>query len=426
MQRVRSRFNAVRFPKVVRAAAGPVALAVFALTQFVGTSPYGWGGALWVALFGLGAGVALIVRRRLTTTQVMALEVLACSLVKDGGFSTWGVLRDLGLYLHAGTQFLAGAPVYTTVAMDHYPYGGNLPFLYAPPTVPVFAALSALPFWLVGSVWLGASVAAILLSLRIFGLSWKWALLALLWPPIEEGLFVGNVAIPSLLLLALAPRLGGLLGLGTMLKPQNGIVWLWLLRERRWRSLAFSVALVAGVVAISLPITGVGLWSEWIRGLSAYERSQEIVPNFYGIGLGRWVPLWMLVPLALAVVGVALVPRGRKGLARLGVASVVASPSLWSHGFILAIPEFLRLRGQWFWMAAGLCAGGRWPGPQAAIGLAVAGWFVGPRIHRATHRFMPRASADIDTAIHPLGRRAREVPAPRELAFQPAPVLSEP
>ena len=391
----------------VRAALGPTAVAVYALSQFAGTSPYGFGGLVWAALVGLGVAAIVVVRRSITATQLMALEVLAGSLLRDCQFSTSDPLRDLNLYLHAGSQFLAGAPVYTTLAMHHYPYGAYLPFLYAPPALPVFAVLSVLPFWLVGSVWLGLSVAAVVYSLRAFGLSWHWALIALLWPPIEEGLFVGNVAIPVLLLLALAPRYGELLGLGAIFKPQNGIIWLWLVRQRAWRRVVTGVALTAAVVVLTLPLTGIGMWSEWIRALAAYQRSQEIEPTFYGIGLGRWLPELVLIPLAAGVVCAALLRRGRKGLARLGLASVVASPSLWIHGFVFAIPEFLRLRGQWFWLTVGLCAFGRWPGPQIAIVMVVAGWFVGPRVSSLTERFLPRATAG--PTIHPLGRRAVQV-----------------
>jgi len=392
---------------IVRAAVGPAAVAAYAVSQFAGTRPYGFGGVVWAVLVALGVAAVLIARRQVTPTKLMALEVLAGSILRDCQFSTSDPLRDLNLYLHAGAQFLAGHPVYTTLAMNHYPYGGYLPFLYAPPAVPLFAVLSALPIWLVGSMWFGLSVAAVVYSLRVFGLSWHWALIALLWPPIEEGLFVGNVAIPVLLLLALAPRFGELLGLGTLFKPQNAIIWLWLLRQGAWRRLAAGVGLVAVVVVVTLPLTGFGMWADWLRALSAYQQSQEIEPTFYGIGLGRWLPEMILVPLAAAVVLTALLRRGRKGLARLGLASVVASPSLWIHGFVFAIPEFLRLRGQWFWIAVALCAFGRWPGPQMAIGLVVAGWFVGPQLRRLTERVLPQAT--IGATTHPLGRRAVQV-----------------
>jgi MYXO-CTERM domain-containing protein len=154
--------SGARLREVARAWVGPVALAIYALTQFVGTSPDGGGGVLWAAIFGLAALAVLLRRRNVTAMQLMALEVLACAAVSDWQNSTAGALRDLNLYLHAGSQFLAGGPVYTTVPIDHYPAaGGFLPYLYAPPTLPMFALLSALPYPLVASLWVTLSVAAV-------------------------------------------------------------------------------------------------------------------------------------------------------------------------------------------------------------------------------------------------------------------------
>jgi Glycosyltransferase family 87 len=393
----------------VRALAGPTFLAMYAATQFIGTGPRGLGAPCVAAIFGLTAAAVLAWRRHITTTQVMALEVLSCSLVADWQATRAGRLGDLNLYLHAGGQFLSGQQVYTTAPIDHNPGKESfLQFLYAPPTLPIFGLLSAIPTWIASTLWVAFSVASIVCALRLFGVQWRWTFLALLWPPIAVGIFVGNAVIPSVLLLAVAWRASWSLGLGTFVKPQNGVLWLWLLRRRAWRAVLASLLTVAGVAVITLPLTGLGLWSDWIRGLVAYQQSQALLPDLYGIGLGRWLPTYLFVALAVAVVAAALWPGGRKSLARLGLASVIASPSLWIHGFVFAIPEFLRLRGQWFWIAMGLCAGGHWPGPHIALGLAAAGWFAGPLVHRATERFMPQASPK--PALHPLGERAAQRP----------------
>ena len=66
-----------------------------------------------------------------------------------------------------------------------------------------------------------------------------------------------------------------------------------------------------------------------------------------------------------------MLARGREGLARLGLASVVASPSLYIHGFVFAVPSFLRLRAEWLWLAAGMTSVYGWPGPQLALGIGV-------------------------------------------------------
>lgn len=397
-----------------RTALGPLALAVYGVSQYWGTNPNGLGLAFWTAIVAIGAAAILAVYRRITSTQAMAIEVLACSLVTDWQFSTSDPLRDFNLYVNAGAEFVAGRQPYTLQAIHQYPAaGGHLPFLYAPPTLPFFGLLSVLPYWLVASAWVVMSVAIIVLVLRSFGLSWGWALVALAWPPIEQGLFVGNVVIPSIVLLALAPRIGGVLGLGPLLKPQNGILWLWLVRQRAWRSIAASFVFVAAVVAITLPLTGIGSWLDWVKAMVAYQESQQLLSGLYGSGLGRWLPTLAFVPLAVAVVAVALIPRGRKGLSRLGTASVVASPSLWNHGFVFMIPELLRLRGQWFWLTLGLTVG-KWPGPQMAMGIVVAGWFFGPLLHRLTARFLPATLQE--PATHPLGRRAVQLGAPSRVA----------
>lgn len=385
-----------------------MALAAYALSPLSGTALQGIENLVWAALVALAASAALIVRRRLGPTQLMALEVLVAALIAD--YKLWSdPLRDLHLYLRAGAQFVAHSTAYTLEPLGRYPLQeDHLPFLYPPPTLPFFGLLSAMPLGLVEALWVGGSVAAVIVSLRAFGLSWRWSSLALLWTPIEQGVFVGNVVIPSLLLLALAPRLKGVLTVGPLFKPQNGIVSLWLIRERAWRSLALGVLAVTVLVVITLPLTGVGTWRDWIDGLAQYQTSQQYLPGLYGIGLGRFLPAWAFMAVAAVALVAALQARGRDGLARLGLASVVASPSLWNHGFVFAIPAFLRLRADWFWLVAGMMCLGKWPGPQAALGLTAASWFVTGLARKATGG--EASEGPITGALHPLGTAVESWP----------------
>jgi hypothetical protein len=382
---------------------GPVALGVFALWQFSQTAPGGHDDVVWAAVFVPAAVLVLVVRRRLSPTEVMALQVFATALFADFQSSMGGGLRDLHLYLNAGAQFMNHGAVYTTTAIHSYPKGGleYLPFLYAPPTLPVFGLLSALPRGLADCLWVAVSVVAVIVSLRAFGLAWRWALLALIWTPIEQGLFTGNVAIPSLLVMGAAMRYGGVLVLGPLLKPQNGIVSLWLIRERAWRRLGGALLAVLVLVVATLPLAGVDLWRDWLAALAAYQESEQYLHGLYGVGLGRYLPIWAFVAIAAVTVVAALWVRGREGLSRLGLASVVASPSLWSHGFVFAIPSFLRLRAEWLWLVAGMTSIGQWPGPQVALVIGVAAWFL---------KGMARHENEVDAAdgrggrpLHPLG-----------------------
>ena len=358
---------------------GPVALAVYLRAQLSLVNSLEWAGAVAVL-----AVATLIWRRSLSPTLLMAFMVLIAALIAD--ISSWGgPLRDLHLYLNAGSQFLNHSQVYTVDAISRYPRGGLafLPYLYAPPTLPLFGLLSLLPSVVSDWLWLAGSTAAVIASLRLFGLSWRWSLAALVWTPIEQGLFVGNIVIPSLLLLALAPRLKGLVVAGPLLKPQNGVMALWLLRERAWRSLAMGILGVLALVAVTLPLTGIGLWRDWIASLLAYQRSEQLLTGLYGVGLGKYLPLWLFAIVAVAVTLLALRARDREGLARLGLASVIASPSLWNHGFIFAIPAFLRLRADVLWLIAGMMCQGQWPGPQAALGLGAISWIVTGLVRKA-------------------------------------------
>jgi hypothetical protein len=72
----------------------------------------------------------------------------------------------------------------------------------------------------------------------------------------------------------------------------------------------------------------------------------------------------------VAFLGLALLFRGRPGLAALGLVSIFASPSLWPHGFVFALPAVLMLEsGAAVWMILGAGAFG----PNMWL-LFMAGW----------------------------------------------------
>jgi len=174
----------------------------------------------------------------------------------------------------------------------------------------------------------------------------------------------------------------------------SGIVWTAF--THAWRSLAAGLVGLAALFVLLLPLVGIDLWRQWIQGLFAYQQSEQFLPGLYGVGLGKNLPMALVIAIAVAVTLGAFLGRGRDGLARFGLASVIASPSLWSHGFIFAIPAVLRLRGPWFWLVAGMLCAGQWPGPQLALGLAAVAWFV-PALRRTA------ADASDPSSPHPLG-----------------------
>ena len=135
-------------------------------------------------------------------------------------------------------------------------------------------------------------------------------------------------------------------------------------------------------------------------------------PGLYGLALPNLIGPAASVAVALGVLVFALRRRGPEGLARLGLATIVASPSLYSHGFLLGLPALLRLPSMWFWTAIGLTCSVWGPGWWGAVGLAVGAWFVPELARRAAH----------DDALHPLGEAAEPWPtAPRWQGLAPKP-----
>ncbi len=361
--------------------AGDAAVSTWGVSWPNGSAVPYW--ALWLVTTTVAIGVAAAgaARLRPSAPRLRPVEALAIAavllMVMTDVTMLWQPLRDLGIYLKAGHHFLDGSPVYMQTPLTTQPDDRTAyPFLYPPLTLPLFGLLAVLPEWLARAVWVALSVGLAVTSLRLFGVPWRWAVPALLWPPFFEGVWVGNVAVPALALFAIGPRLGASLVLGAVFKPYTGLAALWLALERRWRQLLAGIATTALFAAATLPLTGTGAWSDWLDGLRAYQGSQPLLPGLYGFGLPRYFPYVLYVALAVAAVVAALRARGREALARFGVATVVASPSLFGHGLLVTVPAMLRLRGPWLWLALGLVSLPHGPWLWLGVAVVAASWLL--------------------------------------------------
>jgi hypothetical protein len=225
----------------------------------------------------------------------------------------------------------------------------------------------------------------------------------LLWPPFFEGLWVGNVAVPALLLFAAGPRLAAALPLGAVFKLQAGVPSLWLVRERRWASLAIGLGLLVGLAVVTLPFVGLDAWRAWLNGLRLFQAFEEAVPALYGAALPRYLPYAAFLAISVAAVGAAMVlGRGRRGLARFGIASVVASPSLYRHGFLVVLPGLLGNGETVFWLALGIgftpTAIGWW------LSTTIGWWLTAAIAVVGTFRWTAAATRPRGS-LHPLGQQ---------------------
>jgi hypothetical protein len=271
---------------------------------------------------------------------------------------------DLDVYLGSAARWLDGGRPYMTAPVTAWPSSaGSDFFLYPPPLLPVFGVLSRLPRDPVVVGWIGLLLACAYKSFRVLGLSRTLSLALLAFPPVAIGIESGNVAAVTFLLFAAGVRAGGSLIVDGLFKVQTGLPALWLIRGRRWRGLVAGVAVLALFIVATLPLVGLDSWRAWWDGLGYRAASQASVPALYGYSYAGMLPGWFFIAMSVALVGLALLFRGRRGLAALGLASIFASPSLWPHGFVFALPALLTLESGtavWLLLGAGAFGSNMW------------------------------------------------------------------
>jgi len=298
-------------------------------------------------------------------------------------------LYDLNVYLGSASRWLDGGRPYVSAPLTSWPFTARDDyFLYPPVLLPFFGLLSKLPEAPVALAWTGLMVGCAYKAFRSLGLSRRWSFMLLAFPPIVIGFESGNIASLTFLLFTAGFRAGGTLIAGGIFKVQTGFPALWLVRERRGRAIVFGVAAILLLVLATLPIVGLHSWIDWWEGLGFRATSQSAVPALYGYSYAKVVPALAYTAISAVFVVAALLFRGRRGLAALGLATVFASPALWPHGFAFALPAVFMLEsgtGVWLVLGAGAFGSNMWL-------LFMAGWVAvlagGRRPSGALHPFV--------------------------------------
>ena len=334
---------------------GPTsAVAVVAIAGAFAAAGYAFGDARGIlavsaaAAVAFSVGVALgLAKVRLTRPEfVLLFGVLALWIALDATYlSRQTHLYDMQVYLGSAARWLSGGSPYLTEPLTRLPaHAADDYFLYPPPLLPIFGLLSKLPSAVVAVAWVSLLVGSAVAAFRVIGLSWAWCLALILFPPLVKGVESGNIVNLTFLLFVVGAKRGETLVVNGLFKAQSGLPALWLLRERRWRAVAGGVSALVIVAIVTLPLVGFGAWRAWLDGLGYRAISQTQVPILFGVSLAEDLPGWAFVLLsAVAVSAALLLLRGRRSLAGLGLAAIVASPSLWLHGFVFAIPAVLDL-----------------------------------------------------------------------------------
>ncbi len=333
---------------------------------------------------------------------LVALAAMATWITYDVPNVVYKPMRDLHTYLAAAGDALVGHSAYLQGPLTVAPDWDHNPFVYPPFTLPLFEILARLPLLAVEVGWLATSAAAVLIGLRLIGVRGRWVVGLLAWPVFAIGLSVGNVAGFGFLCFALGYRFAALLVVAGVFKLHSGIPALWGIRERRYREVALGIAAVAALVIVTIPLTGLAAWGEWARALGYFEQGLDRF-DMRGPSITGSLPTVLAVIVSVAAIGLALLRRGRNGLARFGLASIVVSPTLYLHGFAPLLPGAMTLRPEIMWFVLAVVPWDAWGLPVSGGWVAVA--IVAAALLRSSGDALsgPGDLSDAAADLHPTG-----------------------
>jgi hypothetical protein len=277
--------------------------------------------------------------RRLGSTLLLAWFAYWTWQVIGDNFGEWPYHLDVvgtdgRLYYRAAQLWLAGGDPWTAyVAQNSFPLSGTwVHFLFTgpPPTVLAFVPFAWIPETAFVIGWLGATVVAAFYTLRRLHLPAWW----ILFPPMAQGIFVGN---PHIVCLALI--LSGSSWLQALAAPMKAYAVFPMVGERQWRALAILV--VGGLVTV------VVFWPLWMQYAADYSSTQEWIVGATHGGFSASRDPRLFVVAAAAIGLLALMDRR--------AAAWLAVPALWPATQYFYATFALPLRSPW--LAAALAVG---------------------------------------------------------------------
>jgi hypothetical protein len=268
-------------------------------------------------------------RTRLIALAVLFASVIALAavVVKSHGYLDWRghpIGTDFANVYAAGTYVIEGRAEAPFDPAVHYArqqeiFGASTPFYgwhYPPFFLFIAGALALMPYGLALAVWLAATFALYLISIRAI-LSFRapdapsgdqpvdrlWLLFAAAFPAVlvnaghgQNGFLTAALIGGGLVLLDRRPVLAGILFGLLSYKPQFGLmIPLVLIVTQRWRAFSFAALTVAALAAASTLAFGTQIWSAF---LASTEFSRVVVLEAGDTGWHKiqsvfsWVRMW--------------------------------------------------------------------------------------------------------------------------------------
>ena len=269
---------------------------------------------------------------------------------------------DLDIPLRAAQRWIAGQPPYLAAASSAAS-GHDLPFLYPPYVLPIVAPLLALPRPVVLALWDMTCGLVALVALDRLAVPRRWWPAFLIWPPFTEPIWNGNIQVVLFAAYAIAfwrtrgpedwrplARSPDPTGLGARsglmatfvgaVKASQVHAWLLCARwDRRGAAIGASTLLV--IAALTLPLTGVGLYRDW---LDQAARAANPAGDALGWPLVQYLPPpWPVAVIVGSLLAVLFLPK-RDAAVWTGMLLVLGSPSVHEFSWLLCVPAMLRIR----------------------------------------------------------------------------------
>jgi hypothetical protein len=275
---------------------------------------------------------------------------------------------DYEAYVRAARRVLDGLPLYDR-SVDLA--GGFAVFLYPPPFALAFIPFALLPASVGQWLWIALLVAAFVAGVAILPVSrdvrWLVLLIGGIDWPVLYGLKLGQVSALVFLLFAIAWRWRdraipfGLAGaVGTLVKLQPALLFVWALLTGRLRSLAIGVVVGLALASVATVAVGPAAWFDYLALLGRVTAPVTTPHNFtpgavafqLGAGEATATVIQGISMVATLVVVLAAIHWATEEASLLVtfVASQLLSPLLWDHyAIVLLLPvAYLIARGHWW------------------------------------------------------------------------------
>lgn len=287
--------------------------------------------------------VSVVVRRRLATVSAALLALVLTTLA----FKTYH-LFDFRVFWEAGQRLRAGERLYPSEGA----LGANTRdyFVYPPIVAFVFAPLSMIPYAVAGALYAVACLAAIVVALRVVGVSdWRCYAVLPFWMPVLQAVGLGTIAPFLAFALAIAWRYrdrryiaAAALGVAIASKLFLWPTVFWLLATRRYRRAFETIGVTAAAVVIPWLALGFRDFTEYPRMLRILVRNE--MPTSFSTkalaGMLGYGPAAVVLQLACVAAVFVLAGRhqgDRRAFSAAVLAALALSPLVWIHYYVLLL-----------------------------------------------------------------------------------------